>query len=63
MVTHDIEEAVYLSDRILIMSSRPASIFKSYSVNLPKKRNRQSKEFLDLVSKIHKDLSKELKLF
>lgn len=62
MVTHDIEEAVYLSDKILIMSSRPASIIKSYKIDLPKDRDRQSKEFSNIVSKIHEDLSNELKL-
>ena len=35
MVTHDIEEAVYLSDRILLMSKRPGQILESYVVDLP----------------------------
>lgn len=63
MVTHDIEEAIYLSDRILIMSKRPGKIVKSYSVNMPKPRERTSKEFMDLTSKILKYMHDELKLF
>ena len=62
MITHDLEEAVYLSDRIFIIGSKPATIIKSYKIDLPKKRDRQSKSFTDLVSKIHKDLNKELNL-
>lgn len=62
MVTHNIEEAVMLSDRILVMSSRPASIIRNYKINLPKPRDRNNKVFIELVEKIHNDLSRELKL-
>ena len=36
IVTHDIDEAVYLSDRILIMSSHPGRIFQDIPINLVK---------------------------
>ena len=42
IVTHDIDEAVYLSDRILIMSSHPGRIFKDVPINLAKPRDRAS---------------------
>ena len=32
IVTHDIDEAVYLSDRVLIMSSHPGKIFKEAEI-------------------------------
>lgn len=40
LVTHDIEEAIYLSDRILVFSARPAEIMQEFKLQ-PTKRNRQ----------------------
>jgi len=45
LVTHDIDEAVYLSDRILIMTSKPGRIFKDISIQLGKPRDRASEDF------------------
>jgi NitT/TauT family transport system ATP-binding protein len=47
-VTHDIEEAVYLADRIAIMSASPGQIQKIVTVNLPTKRDRTSEEFVQI---------------
>ena len=52
MVTHDFEEALYLSDRIFVMSKRPGKLIKSFDIDLPRPRNRGSKDFLELHSKI-----------
>ncbi len=52
MVTHDFEEALYLSDKIFVMSKRPGKIIKSFDVKLPHPRNRKTKEFLKLHSEI-----------
>ena len=38
-VTHDIEEAVYLSDRIYVLSRRPARVIEELDVKLPRPRN------------------------
>ena len=46
MVTHDIEEAVALSDRILVVSGKPAEVKTIISVNLADRRNHNSDEFL-----------------
>lgn len=43
-VTHDIEEAVFLSDRILVLSERPASVAHEFAVNLPRPRRRDMLE-------------------
>lgn len=40
-VTHDIEEAIYLSDRIYVLTERPASIREEVTIDLPKPRNRE----------------------
>ena len=52
LVTHDIDEAIYMSDRILIMSSRPGRIDRSISVDIHHPRDRSSTEFLRLRSEI-----------
>lgn len=40
-ITHDIEEAIYLSDKIYIMSERPSTIIEELSINLPRPRHRE----------------------
>jgi len=40
-ITHDIEEAIFLSDRIYVLSNRPAKIKKEIKVNIPKPRDRE----------------------
>ncbi|MFH1256595.1 MAG: ABC transporter ATP-binding protein [Candidatus Diapherotrites archaeon] len=49
MVTHDIEEAVQLSDRILVMSPSPGKIVKEFRLEMPQPRKRTSKEFIKTV--------------
>jgi sulfonate transport system ATP-binding protein len=52
LVTHDIDEAIYLSDRILILTPRPGRVDRAISVNLNRPRNRSGAEFLRLRSEI-----------
>ena len=54
-VTHDIDEAIYLADRILIMSAGPGTIKTEYSVAAPRPRPLDfliSEEFIDLKREI-----------
>ena len=54
-VTHDAEEALYLADRIVILSRRPGRIQADFSVDLPRPRTvetRFSPEFLSLKRKV-----------
>ena len=51
-VTHDIDEAIYMSDRIIIMTPRPGRIERSMAVNLERPRVRNSAGFLRLRSDI-----------
>ena len=55
-VTHDIDEAVFLSDKIVVFSKRPGRIKKIFDLNLEHPRNRESKEFNDLVSEIGQEI-------
>jgi ABC-type nitrate/sulfonate/bicarbonate transport system ATPase subunit len=48
LVTHDIDEAIYMSDRIVIMTPRPGRIERILTVSLARPRQRNSPEFLQL---------------
>jgi len=51
-VTHDIDEAIYMSDRIMIMTQRPGRIDQTIADTLPRPRDRSSAEFLRLRGNI-----------
>ena len=53
MVTHNIEEAVLMCDRILVFSSNPGRIVGEITVDLKHPRNRLDPQFRDLVDKIY----------
>ena len=44
LITHDVEEAIHLADRILVLSPRPARIQKSFTVDIPHPRRVSSPE-------------------
>jgi ABC-type nitrate/sulfonate/bicarbonate transport system ATPase subunit len=48
LVTHDIDEAIYMSDRIVIMTPRPGRIERTIEIDLDRPRQRNSPEFLRL---------------
>jgi len=52
LVTHDIDEAIYMSDRIVIMTARPARIERVIDVTLPRPRERGHAGFLALRTEI-----------
>ena len=60
MVTHDIAEAISMSDRVIVLSKRPATVKKIYDIELSTKstpiNNRKAKEFSRYYDKIWRDL-------
>jgi len=65
MVTHSIPEAVYLADRVLVLSSRPARIKQDLMIELPRPRLEGlqfSPEFNNYCNQLHEELEPELKV-
>src|SRR6516225_5185565 len=59
IVTHNIEEAVILADRIIVLGRNPAHIHAEFSVNLPHPRDRKEPQFTELVDLIYKALTQQ----
>ena len=57
LVTHDVDEAIYLSDRMVIMTPRPGKISEILDVHLPRPRQRGDAEFMairkNILEKFH----------
>ena len=53
MVTHAIEEAVYLADRVIVLSGRPGHQVAELDIDLPRPRNRREPEFYGWVDDIY----------
>ena len=58
-ITHSVEEAVFLSDRVVVLTKRPAEIKEIIDVPWPRPRNRTDPEFTALRKKILDELEKE----
>ncbi len=57
MVTHAIEEAVFLADRIVVMEKEPGRVVADLRVELPHPRQRKGPEFLSLVDRVYATLA------
>lgn len=58
IVTHNIEEAVVLADRIIVLGRNPAHIHADFAVELSYPRDRKSTPFIDLVDAIYRVLTR-----
>jgi NitT/TauT family transport system ATP-binding protein len=58
IVTHNIEEAVVLADRIIVLGRNPAHIHADFSVTMPHPRDRKSPHFIELVDCIYRVLTR-----
>jgi NitT/TauT family transport system ATP-binding protein len=57
IVTHNIEEAVVLADRVIVLASNPARIREDFEITLPQPRSRKSGPFEGLVDHIYRVLT------
>ena len=58
LVTHDIDEAIYLSNRIVVLTDKPGHVASVIKVDLPRPRDRSSMEFLALRRRVMLALQK-----
>ncbi len=56
MVTHLVEEAVELSDKIIVFSQRPARVLDTIEVKFERPRDKRSKEYYDLIDQVEKKI-------
>jgi NitT/TauT family transport system ATP-binding protein len=56
LITHDVDEAIYLSQRIFIMTPRPGRIIRELTLNMSYPRNRSDSAFVDIRNIILKQL-------
>ena len=55
-VTHDIEEAVFLGDRVLLLGGKPAHIVNEYHITIDRAERRESDAFLQEVARVRNGL-------
>ncbi len=57
LVSHNVEEIIELADKVVVLSSRPATIRGELAIDLPRPRNKKSDEFFAWVDKVYSLLS------
>jgi len=55
-VTHDIEEAVYLGDRVLLLGDKPARVVNEYRIDIDRAARRESAKFQELIEDLRTGL-------
>jgi sulfonate transport system ATP-binding protein len=56
LVTHDVDEAVYLGDRVVVMEPRPGRIRKVLDVNVPQPRDRADVRIKELIEDVRREI-------
>ena len=57
LVTHDVDEAVFLGDRVVVMQPHPGRIRRIVDIDLPRPRNRSAAEFIALRDDVLRDFA------
>jgi NitT/TauT family transport system ATP-binding protein len=64
LVTHDLAEAISLSDKVYILTARPARVFRGYDIPFGRDREmmslREHRDFLDLYGTLWQDLHSQI---
>jgi len=61
-ITHDLDEAVFLSDRVIVLSPRPGEIVDTVEIDLPRPRTedtRGSRRFVEISTEIHNHFKRQ----
>ncbi|HUI86105.1 MAG TPA: ABC transporter ATP-binding protein [Nitrososphaerales archaeon] len=53
MVSHNVEEIIELADKVVVLSARPARVVGELKIDLPRPRDKKSKEFFDWVDRVY----------
>ena len=65
-ITHDLEEAIGLADRVYVLTAGPGTVKTSYEIDLPRPRNiaeiRYTPRFIELSKQIWDDLREEVEI-
>ncbi len=63
-VTHSVDEALFLSDRVMVLTARPASVKKEFTIDLPRPRDRAGKDFAkirhDILGEVEEEVTKAI---
>ncbi|MBU7013909.1 MAG: ABC transporter ATP-binding protein [Theionarchaea archaeon] len=58
-ITHNVDEAVFLADRVMVLTRRPATVKEEFLIDLERERDRTSPEFVSVRKEILKELEEE----
>jgi NitT/TauT family transport system ATP-binding protein len=62
MVSHNLGEVVELSDRVIVLGGRPATVIADISIDLPRPRSPRDKEFQEYLDMLYSEISKSMEL-